>query len=63
MVKKFLDELAVKYEVRNVLTDRRAAEEFRALGGRLPPLVLIDGKKFEGFRPAEIEAALGLRRL
>lgn len=63
MVKKFLDELAVNYDMRNVLTDREAAEEFRALGGRVPPLLLIDGKPIEGFRPAEIERALGLREL
>ena len=58
MVKKFLDERDVHYDLRNVTRDRAAAEEFRDLGGRLPPLIVIGGRIIHGFQPMEIEAAL-----
>lgn len=58
MVKKFLDERQVAFDYRNVLHDDAAAHEFLALGGRVPPLVLIDGQAVYGYRPDELEAAL-----
>lgn len=58
MVKKFLDELPVDYEFRDVLNDEAAAREFVALGGRVPPLTVIDGQVVHGFKPDEIESAL-----
>lgn len=60
MVKKFLDGLAVEYGLRNVARDATAAREFLALGGRVPPLLVIGVEVVHGFRPAEIESALGL---
>lgn len=60
MVKKFLDERTVEYELRNVARDEGAAREFLALGGRVPPLLVIGGTVVHGFRPAEIERALGI---
>lgn len=61
MVKKFLDERAVDYELRNVVRDEAAAREFLALGGRLPPLLMVGETVVHGFKPAEIERALGIR--
>ncbi len=62
MVKKFLDERDVEYDLHNVTRDRAAAEAFRALGGRIPPLIVIGDHIIHGFQPDEIEAALdGLR--
>lgn len=58
MVKKFLDEREVAYEYRNVLHDEGAAREFLALGGRVPPLVLIDGHPIHGYRPDQLDAVL-----
>lgn len=60
MVKKFLDERFVEYEFRNVVRDEDAAREFLALGGRVPPLLVIGDTHVHGFRPAEIERALGM---
>ena len=60
MVKKFLDERSVEYELRNVVRDEDAAREFLGLGGRVPPLLVIGDTLVHGFRPAEIECALGM---
>jgi glutaredoxin len=60
VVKKFLDERSVEYELRNVVRDEDAARDFLALGARLPPLLVIGDTLVYGFRPAEIERALGL---
>jgi len=58
VVKKFLDERQVTYELHDVLRDKAAAREFVALGGRVLPLVVIDGEQIHGFQPDAIEAAL-----
>lgn len=58
MVKKFLDERSVAYSLRNVAADEDAAREFFALGGKLPPLILINGTVIHGFDPDAIDAAL-----
>lgn len=58
MVKKFLDERQVGYEFRDVLGDEAAAREFAALGGRVPPLLVVGDERFEGFRPEAIDEAL-----
>ena len=58
MVKKFLDELGVDYDFRDVLNDEAAAREFVALGGRVPPLTVVDGHAIHGFTPDEIESAV-----
>jgi arsenate reductase-like glutaredoxin family protein len=59
VVKKFLDERHVSYEVRNVLEDEQAAREFLRLGGRVPPLLVIAGELVHGFQPDTIDAAIG----
>ncbi len=61
MVKKFLDERQVAYEFRDVLNEPAAAQEFVALGGRVPPLLVIDGEPLEGFQPDRIEERLAAR--
>ncbi|MCC7088044.1 MAG: hypothetical protein M9925_02400 [Chloroflexi bacterium] len=50
----------MEYEFRNVVRDEDAAREFLALGGRVPPLLVIGDTHVHGFRPAEIERALGM---
>lgn len=61
MVKKFLDERAVQYDLRNVSTDEQAAREFLALGGKLPPLLVVGATTIHGFDPDAIDAALASR--
>lgn len=46
------------YEVRNVLKDEQAANEFVRLGGRLAPLLIIGGELVHGFQPDAIDEAL-----
>lgn len=58
MVKKFLDERAVPYRLRNVSTEEDAVQEFLALGGRIPPLLVVGDVTIHGFDPDAIEAAL-----
>lgn len=58
MVKKFLDERGVDYRLKRVGRDGQATTEFLELGGRLPPLTVIDGRAIEGYRPAELQLAL-----
>ncbi|MEN8204989.1 MAG: glutaredoxin domain-containing protein [Pseudomonadota bacterium] len=42
----------------NINRSSRRMKEFRRLGGRGTPLILIDGKKIHGFKPQAIKAAL-----
>ena len=60
MVKKFLDERGVQYELKRVGHNARATTEFLELGGRLPPLTTVDGRVVEGYRPEELQRALDL---
>ena len=58
MVKKFLDERAVSYEVRRVGGDAAAGAAFQARGWRLPPVVEIGGDVVEGYDPERLELLL-----
>ena len=58
MVKSFLDERAVSYELRRVGADPDAATAFLARGWRLPPVVEVGGESVEGFDPDRLEALL-----
>ena len=58
MVKKFLDERAVSYEVRRVGVDAAAGAAFQARGWRLPPVVEIGGAVVEGYDPQRLESLL-----
>jgi hypothetical protein len=48
----------VRYALKDVTRDRAALAEFEALGGRLPPLTLVDGQVVVGFDLARLEALL-----
>ncbi len=58
MVKEFLHESGVPFEVRNVLTDRAARAEFLASGYLTPPVTIIDGVAVWGYQPTQLEALL-----
>ena len=60
MVKEFLDERAVLYELRRVAVDPAARREFLQSGWRLPPVVVVDGVAVEGFDVEALETLLGL---
>lgn len=64
MVKKFLDERGVVYELKRVAVDPAAREEFLRRGYRLPPVVEVEGTALEipvsGFDPEALERLLGL---
>ena len=64
MVKEFLDERAVDYELRRVAVDPASRREFLQSGWRLPPVVVVDGVAVEvpaeGFDIEALEALLGL---
>ena len=45
----------VEYDIRK---SSKRMKEFRRLGGRGTPLILIDGRKIQGFNKRAIEAAL-----
>jgi hypothetical protein len=48
----------VRYALKDVMHDEAALAEFLALGGRLPPLTVVDGVGVAGFNPARLEALL-----
>jgi hypothetical protein len=58
VVKKFLDERAVSYEVRRVGTDAAAGAAFQARGWRLPPVVEVGDAAVEGYDPERLESLL-----
>lgn len=58
MVKKFLDDRAVDYELRRVGAEPVAARDFQARGWRLPPVVEIGDVAIEGYDPERMEALL-----
>lgn len=58
MVKEFLSQQGVDYELRNVATDERALREFLALGLPLPPVTVVDGVPVQGFQPERLEELL-----
>jgi glutaredoxin len=58
VVKNYLAERDVRYELRDLNTDVAARAEFVAAGFRLPPVLVIDGVPVEGFQPALIDELL-----
>lgn len=58
MVKEFLSQQGVDYELRNVAMDERALREFLALGLPLPPVTVVDGVPVQGFQPERLEELL-----
>jgi glutaredoxin len=58
VVKEFLSQQGVDYQIKNVATDEMAREEFLRSGYRLPPVTVIDGVAVEGFQPERLEELL-----
>ena len=48
----------IDYVEYNINKSSKRLKDFRRMGGRGTPLILIDGKKIQGFKPQAIEAAL-----
>ncbi len=59
MVKRYLTERGVPFDLRDVSVDAAAREEFLRRGWRLPPVTVIDGVAVEGFRPERLDELLG----
>jgi len=60
MVKDFLKKKGVSFENYDVGVDRRRAEEMVRKSGQMGvPVVDVNGKILVGYRPSEIERALG----
>ncbi len=60
MVKNFLKEKRVPFEDYDVSRDERRAEEMVRKSGQMGvPVVDVNGRVLVGYRPAEIERALG----
>ena len=58
MVKRYLAERDVRYELKDLNLDAGARDEFVRAGFRLPPVLVIDGVPVEGFRPERIDELL-----
>ena len=58
MVKEFLRERGIAYELRNVAADREALEEFMRLGAPLPPVVAYRGRWVAGYDPEGLDELL-----
>ena len=61
MVREFLDERGVAYEVMRVARDAKTARAFQTRGWRLPPVVEVDDVAVEGFQPERLEELFGGR--
>ena len=61
MVREFLDDRGVTYELKRVVQDAEAGRAFQARGWRLPPVVEVDGVAVEGFQPERLDALLSGR--
>lgn len=58
MVKRYLTERGVRYELRDVSRDATARDEFLRRGFRLPPVVLIGDIAIEGYQPDRLDELL-----
>jgi glutaredoxin len=58
VVKNYLAERDVRYELKNLNTDAAARAEFLAAGFKLPPVLVIDGISVQGFDLERIDALL-----
>jgi glutaredoxin len=58
MVKEFLTQRGVRYEVRDIGRDATARDEFLSQGFRGTPVTVIDGEPIVGFDRSRILAAL-----
>jgi hypothetical protein len=58
VVKEFLSKLGIEYELRDVVRDPEALEEFLHLGAPLPPVVAYRGRWVAGYDPDALEGLL-----
>jgi len=58
VVKRFLDERDVSYELRRVGRDPEASADFRERGWLLPPIVEVGDEVVRGFDPERMEALI-----
>ena len=56
--RQYFSDHGIEYVEYNIDASPRHRQEYRRLGGSGTPLILIDGKTIQGFRPRAIEAAL-----
>ena len=56
--RQYFSSHAIDYVEYDISKSSRRMKEFRRLGGRGTPLILIDGRKIQGFNTRAIEAAL-----
>ncbi|HEX5417987.1 MAG TPA: glutaredoxin family protein [Chloroflexota bacterium] len=59
MVKEFLRERDVHYELKDLSRDAQAREDFVRAGYLLPPVTVVDGVAVDGFDPRRLEELLG----
>ena len=59
MVKHYLTERGVRFELRDVNSDPAAQADFLRRGFLLPPVTLIGDKAIAGFQPDRFEELLG----
>ena len=58
MARQYFAKQGVDYIEYNINKSSKRLKEFRQLGGRGTPLILIDGKVIQGFNTRAIQAAL-----
>lgn len=63
MVKQFLTQLGVPFEVKDVTQDPVARQEFMRMGFRGTPVTIVDGEPIVGFDQARLSAALRSHRV
>ena len=56
--RRYFEDHGIDYVEYNIDKSSRRMKEFRRLGGRGTPLILIGDKKIRGFNPRAIKAAL-----
>jgi hypothetical protein len=61
VVKEFLHERDVRFELKDLRRDRLALDEFVRAGYLLPPVTVIDGTAVTGFDPARLDDLLAAR--
>jgi glutaredoxin len=57
-VKEFLSRAGYTFEGKNIEEDDRAYDEVLALGARVVPVTVIDGRVVMGYDPAKLREAL-----
>jgi hypothetical protein len=60
-VKEFLSQHEVPYELRDVVRDAAARDEFLSQGWLLPPVTVVDGVAVAGYLPERLLDLLQLR--